>query len=252
MLKFKGVALLVAVCLIAATSVGCSVVPSGSVGVRNTFGKISPTPVSPGVHMVIPGVNGISKMSVQTVAQPETFTALTKDSQKIEVTATARYSLKPEKAPEAAANIGSTRELVASVEVQPVLLSSVKDVISRYPMGFIIENQSTISSEITAAISGKLDSGYIDFHDFDVTGFVLDPEVQSSVEKKQIAIQELQRKETELATAKLEAQRLQELDKALTPSILQDKAIEKWNGQSAVVGGAGAGASVLIQPNQST
>jgi hypothetical protein len=54
------------------------------------------------------------------------------------------------------------------------------------------------------------------------------------IEQKQIAIQERQRKITELETAQIEAQRLKTLDAVLSDRILLKQAINKWDGSSMI------------------
>jgi hypothetical protein len=84
-----------------------------------------------------------------------------------------------------------------------------------------------------------------------VTGFVLDPEVQKSIEQKQIAIQERQRKLTELETAQIEAQRLKTIDAVLSDRVLLKQAIDKWDGNSLIPPMAGGGnLNLLLSPKK--
>lgn len=238
------------VVVLSASLGSCAVVNSGEVGISSSFGTVKPEPLQPGLHFWFPGLANVSTLSVRTQAPPEEFTALTVDSQKIVVTAISTYALNPANAPKAYTQVGTDVDTIAKVVVRPVLLSAVKNVVSRYQMSFIIENQTKISQEIQEEIEKRLgQASYVSFQDFNVTGFVLDPNVQDSVEKKQIAVQELQRKQTELQTAKIEAQRLDALNRSLTPNILLQQAIQKWNGNSAVPPGSGGnGFSLLVQP----
>jgi regulator of protease activity HflC (stomatin/prohibitin superfamily) len=116
----------------------------------------------------------------------------------------------------------------------------------------VIENQARISGEIREDIIKELDKqGYVNFRDFAVTGFVLDTEVQKSIEQKQIAIQEKQRKMTELETAQIEAQRLKTLDAVLSDRILLKQAIDKWDGSSMIPPMAGSGnMNLLLSPKK--
>lgn len=228
---------------------GCTSVNSGSVGVASNFGKISGEPLQPGLHFAFPVLRDVTTISTRSTALPEEFTSLTKDSQKIKISGTITYSVIPAKAPEALTRVGDEEALKNTV-ILPAVLASVKDVIAKYSMDSLIENQSGVSTEIAKTITDRLNNnGLIQVSTFDVTGIVLDDSVQESVEKKQIALQDLQRKQTELKAAELEAQRLTILNSALTDKVLLDKAIEKWDGQSVVPPGGSVGASVLVQPN---
>jgi prohibitin 1 len=228
------------------------IVPSGAVGVVSTFGVVQTEARSPGLVFLQPFIQTMRLVSVQTKAIPEEFTVQTRDSQQIKVTATATYAIDPTNAPGVVANIGASETAVNNVVIQPVLISSVKRVVTAYTMQEVIENQAKISAEIREDIAGELQKqGYVNFRDFAVTGFVLDPEVQKSIEQKQIAIQERQRKLTELETAQIEAQRLKTIDVALSDRVLLKQAIDKWDGSSLIPPtAAGGNLNLLLSPQK--
>jgi prohibitin 1 len=228
------------------------IIPSGTVGVVSTFGVIQSQARQPGLVFLIPLVQTVQEISIQTKAIPEEFTVQTRDSQQIKVTATATYSIDPTNAPAVVANIGPTVTAINNVVIQPVLISSVKRVVTGYAMQEVIENQAKISGEIRDDIYAELQKqGYVNFKDFAVTGFVLDPEVQKSIEQKQIAIQERQRKMTELETAQIEAQRLKTIDAVLSDRVLLKQAIDKWDGSSLIPPTASGGnLNLLLSPNK--
>ncbi len=228
------------------------IIPSGTVGVVSTFGVVQSAAVAPGLVFLVPLVQTVQQVSIQTKAIPEEFTVQTRDSQQIKVTATATYAINPTNAPAVVANIGSSEVAVNNVVIQPVLVSSVKRVVTGYAMQEVIENQARISGEIRQDIDNELQKqGYVNFRDFAVTGFVLDPEVQKSIEQKQIAIQERQRKLTELETAQIEAQRLKTIDAVLSDRVLLKQAIDKWDGNSLIPPMAGGGnLNLLLSPKK--
>ncbi|MBD3884557.1 prohibitin family protein [Phormidium tenue FACHB-886] len=214
-------------------------VNSGEVGVKSTFGKVNAQALPPGLHLVTPFISSVSTISTRLIARPEEFTSLTNDSQRVKITATATLSISPDQAPVAFAAVARTSNEIVDKVVQPVLLAAVKQVASKYPITYIIENQQQVADEISSVVTEDLSSkSFIDFQRFDVTGFELDSNVQEAIEGRQIAKQELERKRTELETAKIEAQRLDILDGSLTPAILTNKAIEKWDGSSLVPPGS--------------
>jgi prohibitin 1 len=244
--------LIVIVAIVTILALSLKVVPSGTVGVVSTFGVVQTASLAPGLHAVIPIVQTIQQISIQTRAIPEEFTVQTRDSQQIKVTATATYAIDPTNAPAVVANIGPSESAVTNVVIQPVLVSSVKRVVTAYAMQEVIENQAKISAEIRDDIYNELQKqGYVNFRDFAVTGFVLDAEVQKSIEQKQIAIQERQRKLTELETAQIEAQRLKTLDAVLSDKILLKQALDKWDGSSLIPPTAGGtNMNLLLSPRK--
>lgn len=210
-------------------------IDSGEVGILSIFGVVQPSPLQPGIHVIAPIINSVGKLSTQLIAEPEEFTSLTSDSQRVTITATPAFSIDPVGAPEAYAKVGKTVPAIVSRTVQPVLLAAVKQVVSQYDINYIIEHQQEVAADISQVVTENLKTKpFIQFERIDVTGFVLDPQVQEAIEKKQIAKQELERKQTELQTAAVEAQRLTVLDKALTSNILMKEAIDKWNGESLI------------------
>lgn len=226
---------------------GCAIVESGNVGIVSSFGKVQAEPIEPGISLVFPPLREINQLSIRTVALAQEFTSLTKDSQKIIVAATATFSIAPKAAPQAYIQIGRSVQAIQNTVVQPVLLSAVKNVVSKYAMTFIIENQAPVATEIKQDIIKQLQqAGYINFQDFNVTGFILDADVQKAVEQKQIAIQEQERKRTELVTAGIEAERLKVLDSALTERVLMKQAIDKWDGSSLVPPTATGQSNILL------
>ena len=236
------------------TSTGCSVVESGSVGVKTSLGAVKTEALSPGIHTAIPLVDWVTTYTTRTVSLPEEFASLTSDGQAMKVTATALYSINPVKAPQIFATIGNDDTSIKDRVIQPVLLGAVKEVISRYPMFQVIENQNKIAAEVTELISKRLaSSDLVNFQGFIVTGFVLDKEVQQSIEGKQIAQQNLAKKSTEVQIAKKEAERLDALKGAITPQTLMKEAIDKWDGSGipptlGMSGNGGNTPTILVQP----
>lgn len=233
-LFFSAIGILLTIVLLAFLSTIVTI-NSGEVGIISEFGVVQPKPLQPGLHIIVPFVNTVGRLSTQLIAESEEFTSLTSDSQKVTITATPAFSIDPAGAPLAYAKVARTVTGIVSRTVQPVLLAAVKQVVSQYDINYIIEHQQQVAADISQVVTTNLqDKPFIAFQRIDVTGFILDPSVQEAIEKKQIAKQELERKQTELQTAAVEAQRLSVLDKSLTPNILMKEAIDKWNGESLI------------------
>lgn len=227
---------------------GIKVIDPGEVGVRSTLGDVHQNVLNAGIHVVIPLIDSVTNFSIRTKDLPEEFASITKDGQTMKVTATALYSLNPLKAPSIYAKVGSSSDDVKNKVIQPALLGAVKQVISKYGMFEIIENQNKISQEVETAIQESLNGNdFVIFNSFTVTGFTLDSEVQASIEQKQIAQQQLQRKSIEVEIATKEAERLNILSKSITPNTLLLEAISKWDGHG-IPPTLGGNTNLLIQP----
>jgi hypothetical protein len=140
--------------------------------------------------------------------------------------------------------------------VQPILLSVIKQVASQSTMTELIANQGKFSDNVeielrqrlTTEKIGELPKGDLAIVDsFNITGFVLDPQVQEAIEKTAISKQSLQTATNDVEVAKLQAQRNAELQKGLTQEILMNDAIKKWDG-SGIPPTVGGSAQFLIQP----
>ncbi len=154
---------------------GCAIVESGQIGVKTSLGTVKQESLNPGAHLALPMLDWVTTYSARTMSLPEEFASLTSDGQAMKVTATALYSINPIKAPQIFATIGNTDEAIKDRVIQPVLLGAVKEVIARYTMFQVIENQNKIAAEVSTLISDRLKSSdFVIFQGFVVTGFVLE------------------------------------------------------------------------------
>lgn len=104
------------------------VVPAGTVGVYDLFGKVSDDVVAPGIHVVNPLAN-IHKMSVRTQEVKETVDLPSREGLTVKVDVSLLFSLEPAKAPEVFRTIGYD---YVNIVVVPQLRSVVRDVTSGY------------------------------------------------------------------------------------------------------------------------
>lgn len=104
------------------------VVPAGTVGVYDLFGKVSDDVVAPGIHVVNPLAN-IHKMSVRTQEVKETLDLPSREGLTVKVDVSLLFSLEPAKAPEVFRTIGYD---YVNIVVVPQLRSVVRDVTSGY------------------------------------------------------------------------------------------------------------------------
>ena len=224
------------------------IVDSGNVGVVYRFGKVSTEVLQPGFNLVTPLVTTVRPLDVKTQAAPEEFTALSKDGQQIKVTATATYNNNSTEAAKTATYIGLENAKIKSIALQPKLLSTVKGVIAKYSMEQIIANQSGISEEIEKGIISELNKQpTIELTSINVTGIVLDAEVQQSIENKIIASQKKEQAVIDNQTAQIQAKTNKTLSNSLSAILVQQEAVKKWNGQSSVFSLGESKQPVIVQ-----
>lgn len=218
-------------------------VDQGTVHAVYKFGKVQEQLLSPGLNLVTPYITSTKPVDVSVKAVPKSFPSLTSDGQTINVTATVTYNVNAEHVPATARTIILTGNLdidnkkISDVALEPLLLASVKQVVSQNTMSAIISNQEEISEKIIDEMNAKLSNqSIIDLKGLAITGIILDNEVQRAIEAKAIATQEQEAALIKAETAKITAQQNDTVSKSLTPSILQQQAIEKWDGHSLVFG----------------
>ena len=241
------IAALIATIILVSSSV--HTVPSGSVGFVSTFDVINPETRGPGVTFTLPIVQEIKTINVQQVTVPEEFSVQTKDKQVIKVTGTAIYNINPDNAATTAINIGTNADKIKANAFQPQLLATVKQAVAKYDMDAAIGEQEVIGANIEATLKTKLNkTGTIKFDSFNLTGFTPSEDVQNAIEQTQVALQRKKQADTDLETAKVTAQANKILSDSISPTLNQQKAIEKWNGQSQVfnVNGSGGNTSVIL------
>jgi regulator of protease activity HflC (stomatin/prohibitin superfamily) len=235
--RFKSFILFVLVLILPLFLTACTTVEPGEVGVKSTLGKLDRTPLNSGIHIMIPILDSWAIYSTRTVALPEEFATLTKDGQAVKVTGIAEYAINPAKAPSIYENLGSSASDVQNKVINPVLLSAVKIQVADKELSSVISDQNGLSSAIVADINLQLkENEYVKFDSFKVTGIVLDPQVQSSIERKQIAKQELERKSTEIQIAEGEVKRLNILKTGISDLTIKQDFVNKWDGKTPIGG----------------
>lgn len=243
------------------TAVGFgSIVPvqEGTVHAVYRFGQAQEQILTPGLNLVTPFVTSTKQLDVSTKSVPEKFTSLTSDGQQVTITATANYNINGVHAAQTARLVilsgdkDRDSDTIKNVALQPTLLAVVKQVIAKYPISHIIANQAAIADEIEQGINSSLKAqSVVILQNFVVTGLVLDPEVQQAIESKAIAIQRQEQAKIDLETANTIAKNNTIISQSLSPVLLQDAAIKKWNGNSSVftVGGSTGSTPVIVNTN---
>jgi hypothetical protein len=118
-----------------------------------------------------------------------------------------------------------------------------------YGIGLADAVEAELRQRLSDEKIGNISKGDIAIVDsFNITGFVLDPQVQEAIERTAISKQSLQTAQNDVEVAKLQALRNAELQKGLTPEILMNDAIKKWDG-SGIPPTIGNSQQFLIQPN---
>jgi regulator of protease activity HflC (stomatin/prohibitin superfamily) len=208
----KGLAVLivavVGVLVLGAVSNPFVVIPSGYVGVKLTLGKASPEEMKPGLHLIIPFIQRVERMSVRTHSYDLTganaINALSKDGLTIKVELTTLYKIMPDKASEIYVEYGPHYE---DRIIKPVIRSAVRDVIATLDSAQVYQERALIQRRIAEQVRRELERRFIVLDEILIRDIRLPQKVVEAIEQKRRALEEAQRMRFLVEKEKLEAER---------------------------------------------
>jgi regulator of protease activity HflC (stomatin/prohibitin superfamily) len=223
------------------------VVNAGERGVLMKFGEVQETILGEGLHLVIPIVNSVKRLSVRVQKQEISAEASSKDLQEVYTDVALNWHILPEEANAIFQQIGDEKEVVDKI-INPAVEEVLKAVMAKYTAEEIITKRGEVKAGVDDLLTTRLKNYHIAVDDISLVHVHFSERFSDAVEAKQIAEQEAKRaeyvaikaaKEAEakvnLAKGEAEAQGL--LVRTLTSEILQKQAIEKWNGKLPTVMG---------------
>ena len=227
-------------------------IPAGYCGVLTTFGAANPNVLGPGLHTKLPIVQDVVKMNVQVQKNEQTEDAASLDLQQVKTTVATNWNISESAAPWIYQNIGMESALNERI-FQPVVSNAVKAVVAHYNAEELVTKRDQVRTQIEQLIQTNLKPYRVnvDVAGVSITDFQFSADYASAIEQKQVAQQRAQQAEYELQQAKVEAERQiaqaqgqseaqKLLQQTLTPQLIQQQAIAKWDGHLPnVVGGNG-------------
>ena len=225
------------------------VVDAGHTGVVVTMGKVNEGVLQEGIHLKIPFVqsvvkidNRIQKLEVQTEA-------FSKDLQSVDTKLAINYRVDTSKSYSIYKNIGANYE---DVLVTPAVNEVLKAITATYTAEETVTNRALISDGLVTGLNEKLNTIGLYVTDVNIIDFDFSDAFITAIEEKQVAQQQLLKAETEKKTAITNAEAEAEaakvradgeaeanstIAKSLTSEVLENKKIEKWNGELPKVSG---------------
>lgn len=239
-----------------------AIVGAGERGVMMRFGKIQDAILDEGIHPILPIVTSVKTLSVRVQKTDLQADAASKDLQKITTDLAVNWNVDPAKVNQVFQQIGDEEQIVTSI-LSPAISEVLKAATSKKTAEEIITKRTELKTEIDNSLKKRLEPYGVIVRDVSLINFGFSPEFSKAIEAKQIAEQEAKQAEFTVqkatqdaqaeinrAKGKAEAQRLQR--QTLTTEILQQQAIEKWNGQfPTVMGGGGTLPLINIAPPSS-
>lgn len=256
------------VVLIIAISVFTScftVVPAGHTGVVVNMGRVSETVLQEGFHFKAPFVQEIVQIDNRVVKLEVATDAFSKDLQTVSTVLAVNYRIAKDMSYSIYKEIGSEFE---EVLVTPAVNEVLKAVVAQYTASDLVASRSEVSVKLDEELNEKLNSWGIFIEDLNIIDWDFSAEYIAAVEAKQVAEQNLIKTQTEqqeqiviaeaeaekkriaaqadsdsaIIAAKAEAERIRieaeataeanrTIAESLNEAVLQNKTIEKWDGQ---------------------
>ncbi len=222
----------------------------GERGVLMTFGAVHEGVLDPGLHLKIPFAQSVARMNVQVQNSQAVETAASLDLQDVSSTVATNWHILPADAEWVYQHIGTESDLVNKV-IRPAISNSVKAVTAHYNAEDLIVHRDEVRNEIQAQITSELQPYRVVIDSVNITDFHFSREFAQAIERKQIAQQRALQARYELQQAKVlaqqriveaqaQAQAQKLLQQTLTPELIQQQAVAKWDGRlPSVVGGKG-------------
>lgn len=226
-----------------------AIVHAGERGVLMKFGKIQERVLDEGIHLVIPIVNTVQKLSVRVQKQEISAEASSKDLQDVFTDVALNWHINPKESNLIFQQIGNEISIIDRI-INPAVEEVLKAVMAEYTAEEIITKRRAVKAEVDTFLTERLTPYHLAVDDISLVHVHFSERFGEAVETKQIAEQEAKRagfmaikavKEAEakvnLARGEAEAQGL--IRTTLTNELLKKQAIEKWDGKLPFIIGEG-------------
>ena len=220
-------------------------VPTGYVGIKTRFGKVSEDVIQEGLNLKVPYIEKIVLMDCRTQKAEIATSTASKDLQEVSLKIAVNYNVNRDTAYELYRQVGINYE---SIIISPAILESVKSVTAQYTAEELITKRAEVSNGMEETLKEKIVSRGFNVVEFNITALDFSAAYNQAIEKKQVAEQEAKQAEYELQKAKINNEKkiaeaeanakvMQIQDATTTENALKLKeieiqraAIEKWNG----------------------
>ncbi len=229
-----------------------TIVSPGHTGVVVTLGKVKEDVLQEGIHVKAPFVQRVVKIDNRICKLEVNTEAFSKDLQSVNTVLAINYRVDSAKSYSIYKNIGADYETVLVV---PAVNEVLKAITSTYTAEESVTNRVLISDGLIEGLNKKLNDIGLYITDVNIIDFHFSDAFITAIEEKQVAQQKLLKAETEKQTAiknaqaeaesmKIRAQGEAEANKlindSLSQKVIENKKIEKWNGElPKVTGGSG-------------
>ncbi len=229
---------------------GCSMIGPGERGVRVSFGSAGNEVLSSGYYIWIPFITRVDAVDIQIQKNDVESTGATKDMQDVHAEVAVNWSVDPANVVKTYKEIGDERVVWHRIVI-PAVNEVMKASTAKRTAEEVLTKRMDMKKDIDTGLKERLAQYGIAIHDVSIVNLKFSEGFTQAIEHKQIAEQQAQQAsyvaakaiqdaKAEVERAKGQATAQQLIRSSITPEILQQKAIEKWDGKFPQVMGSGA------------
>jgi prohibitin 1 len=219
---------------------GCSVVRPGNKGVGVVLGKVQTDTLDEGFYLWVPFIKSVKTLSIRVQKHAVETSAASKDMQEVKAHLAINWHIDPLKIANFYEHIG-TEDIAVENIIIPAANEVMKSSTAKKTAEEILTKRAELKAEIDASLRTWLAQYGVLVDDVSLVDVTFTREFSHAVELKQIAEQEakqaeyvalkaIKQAEAEVNRAKGQAEAQKLIQVSTTPLILQQKAIDKWNG----------------------
>jgi regulator of protease activity HflC (stomatin/prohibitin superfamily) len=232
------------------------IVQAGTVGVVTNWGAVQADTLEPGMHLVIPIMQGVHKVNTQVQAHSfQKIDAASQELQSVTLTGKVNYRLDAHKAATLYQNVGLD---FADKLLDPTFNDFIKTIVPQFAVNDILKNRDAIRDATQKRLQESVGPYGITIVAVQITDISFSPEFSKAIEAKQVAQQQVATEQQVLEQKKIQAQQAivdaggqaqanAILTSSITATLIQYQIIQKWNGVLPQVTG-GASPFVSISP----
>lgn len=194
------VVLMVAGLAVIFVSFGWREIGPGQVGVKTRFGQVQPGTLAPGLHWILPAVDGLVIYDGRVQAYNfENIESATQDLQTVRLSGLINYRIDPEKADLILQQIGGPTTYAQTVFLRPSN-TALKEITPSYNASSVVGKRDEIGTITLETLRERMEPFHIIVERVSVENVGLNEQFLNSVEAKQIAEQDLARADFEAQT----------------------------------------------------
>jgi len=253
-------------------SSGIRMISAGQVGVALLFGKVQPLVLNEGINLVNP-LYDVVEMNTRVLRHQAKYDAASKDMQAVHVEMVLNYRLLPDKAAEVYQRIGLN---FAGVIIDPAAQEVLKANTALHVATEILQKRPLIKADIQRELTTWLVKYGIEVKEAALANISFDKAYEKAIEAKQIEEQKAEQKryeliqaqrQAEIAAAQAKGQGDAAREKAkgeaeatkirgeaeanynlkvaasLTPTLIQQRYLERWDGKLPQFSAGGGGST---------